>query len=87
LETKDVILSALYYEPNSKLIIMGTQSGNITFFDLDTFKQAQNMSFDCEEISDICGLGDTPFICVGNVGGEFSIISLPPMWYKYTRIF
>jgi hypothetical protein len=45
------------------------------------------MSFDCEEISDICGLGDTPFICVGNVGGEFSIISLPPMWYKYTRIF
>lgn len=45
------------------------------------------MSFDPEEISDISGLGDTPFICVGNAGGEFSIISLPPMWYKYTRVF
>jgi len=45
------------------------------------------MPFDGEEISDITALGDTPFICAGDAGGHFYIISLPPLWYKYHPIF
>lgn len=66
---------------------MGTQAGNITFYDLDTGKANQNIAFESEIISDICGLGDCPFILVGNVVGEMMIIALPPMPYKYTRVF
>ena len=54
---------------------------------MDTAKQAKILSEEgCEEVTDICSLGDIPFVCVGNAGGQISIIAIPPLPYKYTRI-
>ena len=37
---------------------------------MDTAKQAKILSEEgCEEVTDICRLGDIPFVCVGNAGG------------------
>jgi len=41
---EDVILSSLLYEPISKLIITGTSTGQLTFWEMDTGKQAKIIS-------------------------------------------
>ena len=84
---KDVILTSLMFEPMNKLILAGTQTGTLTFWECDTGKLTKSISEPgYQEISSIARLGDYPYVVIGNASGLISLVALPPLPYKYIRI-
>ncbi|KRX07968.1 WD40-repeat-containing domain [Pseudocohnilembus persalinus] len=90
LELKEVIISSLNFQSQGKMIIVGLNNGNTGFYESDTGKL--NGTF-CEpikyeEITKVTLLKDISLFVITTTSlGNINFISMPPLLYKYTKVF
>lgn len=83
----EVVVSYLVYEPKNKLIISGTHNGLVAFWEIETGKlNGTYHEPKEEEITVICPIETSNYLILANAIGQISIVGLPPLLFKYTKI-
>jgi len=89
LELKEVIITALQFEPLTQFVVVGTNNGIAGFYESDTGKLHGTVveQVQYEEISAVCILPEMPFIILTSSLGRVSFVALPPFLFKFTKVF
>lgn len=83
----EVIVSYLTYEPKNKFIVSGTHNGLLAFWEIETGKlNGTYHEPKDEEITSICPIETSNYLILSNAIGQISIVGLPPLLFKYTKI-
>ena len=83
------MITLINYDPMTKLLLVGTNTGQIAFFETDTSKlhgtsqEASNI----EEITSLNLVQGLPFLVTTNSQGRVHLIALPPLLHRFTKVF
>ena len=84
-DIKDTIITCLQYDKQNKMLLAGSNVGQIAFFESDTGK-LYGISNDfsvSEEISSINLIEGFPFLIYTTTFGKINIIACPPLQNKF----
>jgi len=83
------MITLIKYDQFTKLLLVGTNTGQISFFETDTGKLhgVSNEDSNIEEITSINLIDTFPFVITTNSQGRIHLMALPPLLHRFTKVF